>query len=410
MHRASLLAVCGLFAGAANAAALTYDQTLDLADHTAPTLTASALAVKAATSAAIAAGRLPDPKASVQVNDYPISGPLAGRPGLDNFSMVTFGLSQQVPNVAKRRAGRAPGRADITEAQAQALLDRRKVRIAAGLAWIDVYYGERRLAALGEIDRALAPLRQTAPARLASGSANPSDTLEPEQLIAALADRRAGLVADLAKARAELGRWVEGGQAVEPSGAPPSMTLDAPSLRAGIDDLPDLRVKTASIGRAEADAAVASAKKRPDWGYELDYSHRDPRFGDYVSATVSVSLPIFGTTRQDPVIAARRADVNRDLAEREQTRRDLAAGLDSALADHAMHEERLDRVRRTLAPLAEKRARLETASYAAGTAGLANVLQAFLAFAEVRISVIDREAEVARDNARIALTYGSDTP
>ena len=410
MYAARLLAVCGLFAGTANAATLTYDQTLDLADHTAPTLSASALSVKAASSAAIAAGRLPDPKASVQVSDYPISGPLAGHPGDDNFSMVTLSVSQDVPNIAKRRAIRARARADITSAEAEALLERRKVRIAAGLAWIDVYYGERRLAALDEIGQALAPLRQTAPARLASGAVRPAETLEPEQLTAALADRHAGLVADLAKARAELGRWVEGGQAVEPSGPPPETMLEAAQLRAGLDDLPDLRVKSASIGRAEADAAVAAAQKRPDWGYEVDYSHRDPRFGDYLSAKVTVSLPIFGTTRQDPVIAARLADVNRNLAEREQARRDLTAALDSSLADHVMHHEQLERVRQTLLPLAEKRARLETASYAAGTAGLSDVLQALLALAEVRISVIDREAEVTRDGARIALTYGSDTP
>jgi hypothetical protein len=36
------------------------------------------------------------------------------------------------------------------------------------------------------------------------------------------------------------------------------------------------------------------------------------------------------------------------------------------------------------------------------------VLQAFLSLAEARIDAIDREAGVARDRARIAITYGSD--
>ncbi len=409
MARAAALLAALSVARVAPAAPLTYDAALKLADQMAPGLEARALEVKAASTAAVAAGRLPDPKVSFGINDFPISGPLAGRPDLDNFSMLTLGLSQDVPNAAKRRARGARARADITQTQAAQMLERRKVRVAAGLAWIDLYYAERRLAALGGIERALAPLRGAALAELASGAERPAQTVEPEQLTATLADRRAGLVAAVAKARAQLGRWVEGGEAAEPAGDPPSRGVDPAGLRAGLDDLPDLRVKAAAIGQAEADADVAKAEKRPDWGYEVGYSHRDPRFGDYLSAKVTVSLPIFGARRQDPTIAAKLAEADRAAVERVQTRRDLAAALESALADHAEHDDRLKRERDVFTPLAERRAKLETASYAAGNASLSDVLRAFLALAEARIDAVDREADVARDDALITLTYGSDS-
>jgi outer membrane protein TolC len=403
-----LLAAMALFADAAQAAPLTYEAALRLADHTAPSLAAKAADVRAARSAAIAAGRLPDPKLSLEAMDFPISGPLFGRPDLDNFSMLTLGVSQEVPSAAKRRSERAVAATFISEAEAQQLLEQRRVRIAAGLAWIDLYYAERRLAALNEVEEALAPMRSSAPAQLASGAERPSQTLEPEQLTAALTDRRAELVAAVAMARAELGRWVDGAQADEPAGDPPSETVDPAALSANIDDLPELRVKAAAIDHADADADLAKAAKHPDWGFEVDYSHRDPRFGDYVSAKVTVSLPIFGSTRQDPLIAARLEDVNRAIAEQWQTRRDLEAGLESALADHAMHHERLERARETLVPLADRRATLEVASYSAGTASLADALSAILALAEAKVDLINREADVARDGARISLTYGSD--
>ena len=89
-------------------------------------------------------------------------------------------------------------------------------------------------------------------------------------------------------------------------------------------------------------------------------------------------------------------------------RRDLAAALESDLADHVMHHERLARARQSLVPLADRRAQLEAASYAGGEASLADVLTAYLALAEARIDLIDREADVVRDGARIVLTYGSD--
>ena len=53
-------------------------------------------------------------------------------------------------------------------------------------------------------------------------------------------------------------------------------------------------------------------------------------------------------------------------------------------------------------------AELETASYAAGTASLSDVLQAELGLAEAVTDALDREADVARDGARIVLTYGVD--
>jgi len=60
-----------------------------------------------------------------------------------------------------------------------------------------------------------------------------------------------------------------------------------------------------------------------------------------------------------------------------------------------------------LAPLAQQRADLETASYAAGRAGLTDVLAALLDLAETKLSILDRQALVARDSVKINLTYGT---
>ena len=59
-------------------------------------------------------------------------------------------------------------------------------------------------------------------------------------------------------------------------------------------------------------------------------------------------------------------------------------------------------------PTVIQRSELETASYAAGRAGITEVLEAFTAVANARLDTLDREAEVARDAVHITLTYGSD--
>lgn len=407
MRSAWSLALLAVFANTAHAAPLTYSAALKLAEVSAPALQARAADIRAAQSSAIAAGRLPDPKLAFAVEGFPVSGPNAGRPERDDFSDVRVGVMQDVPNGAKRRSARERAAADIGAAQTSQVAQAREVRLNTALAWIDLFYAERRLAALEDVDKALAPLRDAAPSQLASGAMRAAQTLEPEQLTAVLGDRRADLVAAVAKARSELARWT-GDPDAEVAGNPPGFPIDAAALHAGLDRLPALAVYDAMGRQADADVDAAKADKHSDWGWELAYQHRDPRFGDMVMVQATVSLPLFASTRQDPIIAARTETAGRVRIEREAARRELLASLDAGLADHAMHHDRLHRALETLVPLAKRRADLETAGYAAGTATLSDVLQAFLALAEARIDAINRDADVARDGARIVLTYGSD--
>jgi cobalt-zinc-cadmium efflux system outer membrane protein len=400
------LALLATLAGSAHAAPMTFEAALKLADQSAPTLQARAADVGAARSSAIAAGRLPDPKLAFGIEGFPVSGPVAGHPERDDFSDARVGVMQDVPNGAKRRSARERAAADIGAAEANETAQGREVRLNTALAWIDLFYAERRLAALGDIDKALAPVRDAAPAQVASGAMRPAQTLEPEQLTAALGDRRADLVAAIGKARSELVRWT-GDTEADVAGDPPDYPIDAAVLHAGLDQLPALAVYDAMGRQADADVDAAKADKHSDWSWELAYQHRDPRFGDMVMVQATVSLPLFASTRKDPVIAARTQTAGRVRIEREAARRNLVAALDAGLADHAMHHDRLHRALETLIPLAKRRAELETAAYGAGAASLSDVLQAFLALAEARVDGIDREADVTRDGARIVLTFGA---
>ena len=402
-----LLAAASLFATTADAAPMTFNAAVTQAEQSAPSLQARALDLKAARSASVAAGRLPDPRLAFGLEGLPASGSKIGQPFADQFSDLRLGLSQDVPSRAKRGAQRERARADIEAAAVGGGMEARTVRIAAAIAWLDLFYAEGRLAALGEVDHRLAILRGAASAQLASGAQRPGQSLEPERLSAALADRRADLVAAVSKSRAALARWT-GDATAEVAGPPPAFAIDPVRLRAGLDDLPVLRSLDAGARQADADVALAQADKRPDWGWEVAYQRRDPRFGDMVMAQVSVGLPLFAATRQDPVIDARRSIALRVRMDRESARRELAAQLDADLADHAAREDRFRRSETVLTPLAERRAALETASYGAGSAGLNDVLTALLDLAEARIDRLDREADVAVDGARIALTYGSD--
>lgn len=384
---------------------LTFNAALERATADAPSLRGRAASVAAAQSAAIAADRLPDPTLDIGIQDFPVTGPDAGRLNRDNFTMQKIGISQQFINPAKRHARAARASADIGVAEAGALAEGRSVRVQTALAWIDLYYAERRLAQLKLLDASLGDLQSTVSARLASGSARPSQALEPDQLRAQVNDRRSELTADVAKARASLARFT-GDPKPEVAGAPPDLVVDRARLLAGIAALPNLRAMDAQTVAADADTQLARADKRPDWKVSASYGRREPNYGDLVSVGVSIDLPFFSRRRQDPKIAAATSEAERARYDRLAAEREVLATLDSDLADHLMHHQRLENARNTLVPLTKRRAELDMASYAAGKLDLGSALLSSLALAEAEIDALAREADVARDAIRINMTYG----
>lgn len=388
---------------------MTFDTALERATTTEPSVRANQAGVEAARVASVAAGQLPDPTMSVGVDNFPISGPPAFTFNRESMTMVRVGVEQAFPNPAKRRAQRGRAQADIGTAEADLAVNAQNIRLETALAWIDLYYAKRRLTQLKLLDDSLNDLQATVSARLTSGSSRPSQALEPEQLRAAVSDRRSDLTAEVAKARAKLAR-LTGDAGADVSGDPPALEVDGAQLRNGLALLPRLRALDAEARVADADTDLARADKRPDWRVGTSYGRRDPVYGDMVSLTVSVDLPFFAKRRQDPLIAARESEASRVRLMRDAGERELLAALDGDLADHAMHHQRLLNARQTLVPLAKRRGELDMASYAAGRLDLGSALLSTLALAEAEVDALAREADVARDAVRINFTYGEMRP
>jgi outer membrane protein TolC len=391
----------------ASAEPLNFDAALERAAANAPVLEARSRQIQARQSAAIAAGHLPDPTLGIGIDNFPVSGPPAFSLTEENMTMERVGIEQVIPNLAKRHAEQVRARADIGAAEAQSANSALQVKVATAAAWIDLAYAQRRLETMDGILARLRPLAPASTSAVASGSARPGQSLNAELALVELEDRRSAIAAEAASARAELARWTGDGDP-EPIGAVPDFDLAPAALRARLGEHPDLRRASAEVGQAMADVEMARAGKRPDWGVNVAFQRRDPRFGDMVSVGATMSLPIFPGRRQNPKIDAALAEAAAARAEQEDMRRALAAQLDAGLAEHAMHHEQWMRARDTLLPLARRKVELERASYSAGRAGLLDVIEAEAMSATTELDTLDREASVARHAARLALTFGGD--
>jgi cobalt-zinc-cadmium efflux system outer membrane protein len=410
-RRAVAASLCGCFFGfamatvfgavSAEAAALSFDEALALAEQRSAALAARRAAANGAEEARTAAGRLPDPKLAVGIENFPISGPDRYSWNMESMTMRRVGVMQDVPNAAKRAAQR--GSADARADRERAMLEsqRLSVRQETALAWLALHFSERKLGTFAALEQENRVLQDTLSARVAAGTAMPADALMARQEAVELADRRDELQALVEQARAQLRRWVGDLAQVSTGDSTPVLRLDLAKLLGGLDRHAELLAYPPMLSMARAEVDEASAMRRGDWGWEVAYAKRDRAFGDMVSFQVTFELPVSRATRQEPLIASRQRDVDRLEAEREDALRRIRAEVDSQVAELQRLERAVQRQQASAVPLAQERARVTLASYQAGRADLGAVLAARKGVAEAQLRSLDLHAQAMAQQARL---------
>jgi cobalt-zinc-cadmium efflux system outer membrane protein len=406
MFKRTLLFSFAATAGVASAEPLSFDTAIKIATQTSPDIAVQTADVEAARSAAIAAGRLPDPKLAVGIENLPVTGSEQWSLTRDFMTMRKIGLMQELPNGAKRAAQVAIADAAISRAEAE-----RRVRILTvsrdtALAWLDRYFLEKRRTLLDELDGENKLFTAAVQAQFAAGRGVPADVIEPKQEAAEIADRRDELAGAIDKSKAVLKRWV-GAVAEEPlSGEPPLLSLDSTHLREHVHEHPDLAVFVPMTQIAQAEVHEAEASKRPDWGVELAYGRRGAAFSDMVSLQFTLDLPLFAKTRQDPQIRAKREALTRVESERDAMLQDHTSELEGALAEYDVVSRQLARLRDTHLPLAREKVEYQSASYRAGKIELTRVLEARRELIDQRLEEVELESRYAAAAAKLYFFYG----
>lgn len=380
---------------------LSFDQAAQAASEQAPALAAQHNALAGAQAAQPAAGTLRDPRLTLGVDNLPLSGSDRLSLTRDFMTMQRVGLMQEVPNSAKRDARASGAQARVAREQAMLGATRLAVQREAALAWLAVYFAERRLTELKALDDENRVLLDTLGPRIAAGRAMPSEHLMAQQERLVLADRRDDALRDIAKARASLRRWV-GARADEPlAGEPPQTPVDAGLVRAGLHRHAELVPYDAARAMAQADADEASAERRGDWAWEVVYSRRGAQYGDMLSFQVSLDLPWQKGQRQQPQLLARLREVDRIEAEREDVLRRHREEVEGQLAELQALDAQHARLQSSGQALAAERVSLAMASYQAGRGDLSAVLAARREAVETSLRLIELDQQRAALRVRL---------
>jgi cobalt-zinc-cadmium efflux system outer membrane protein len=360
-------------------APLAFDSAVEIALARAPQITATSAARESAQSLETSAGRFNDPAVIVGVDNVPVTGPDAFSTTTDPMSMRRIGLMQSFKPAGMRAGERHRAASETEFADAELKATRLDVARASALAWIRYAASHAALEDLRKLEGDVELGATAARAGLRSGRGSAAEALNAEAAVTRLKGRILELQGELRRSEAELSRWI-GADSLGPPGPMPSMDqlpASVESLR-GSAHLHDIvRSLDARVEIAQADLELARAARRPGWSAELMYGKRGPTFDDMASLLFTVDLPLFARTRQNPVIAARSADLRRAEAERDTAIAMHEAELDQALASWEELGARLKFFEREQLPLARERSRAALAAYRGAQSDLRSAIEAF---------------------------------
>lgn len=248
----------------------------------------------------------------------------------EGMTHLSVGLRQSVPPRGRRTAlvnektGLATQKRELANSRA------RDVTLQVRNAWLESYFGDHAVELVSESRSLFVELVRVARSLYSVGTRNQNDVLQAELELSKLDDRLLQVKQSRRESYAALG-----------------LLLDQPVTVAVLDELPDWStvppladlqdrliqhpIVSASNAQLQADNARYDIEKsafNPLWTFDLAYSYRDgqlpndtPR-SDFVSATVSFNVPIWGREREVRRMSAASAQkesttLNRSLLLRE---------------------------------------------------------------------------------------------
>ena len=380
---------------------LSLNDAVSLALGDQPTIQAFGREAEAAEEAAIAAGTLPDPELMVGVRDFPVTGDKAFSPTADNFTMYMVGAMREQVRRSKRMAEASRLRAEALVSRAQGTAQERRIRREVMIAWINAVEAQAKQRLL---DRLIADLRvghRVMEAVIPTGGSTPALALQMQAEIALAQTRQAAARGEEARARAELARWI-GGLAKRPL---PDVipTLELPAgieTTADLDDHPAVEVAEAQEQAAQRQADVARADRKSNISWSVSYGWR-PKFGDLVTAQVSIPLQINRAGRQNRRIAEAAARAEAARLRAQDTQRELSGAYGAALAQYKSAEAQLSILTSQAIPSLEASFEAAEARYGAGQGTLEMPLTIIERYVETSVQAVEERARRARAAAEL---------
>ncbi len=352
---------------------------------------------------AVADAQLPDPSLTLGVQDVPVRSFNVTE---DDFTMLKLGVSQAIPPGASLRH-RAELSSALSELEAaRGAEQRRKLLNELRGSWLEWLYQVRAIETVQNSRVLLQQLAEVTRSQYGAGLASAQDVLGVELELRRLKEREAELRTARDTAHAGLVRWL-GHRVPSRPLSEEFPVLPEPDnqarLQAQLERHPLLQAEDAMVRAGESEVSVAREQYKPAWSVGVDYGLRGAGRSDFLSAGVTVELPIFTDKRQDRRLKASQQQAVAARYARDDRYRDLLHRLDTAYSRWAGLNERLAIYEKEIVPQTAQNAEFALKSYQSNSAEFSTVMRARINTLEAQLEAL--RLRVERAKAQAALLY-----
>ena len=370
-------------------------------------------ATKSLAERSVADGQLMDPKLQIGLANMPTDSFDFNQ---ENMTQFKVGIVQQFPsgNTLDLRQQKTLKQSELMMLK----IADRKLTIAKDvrLTYLEIYYWEQAKRTILENKKLFTQLVDIVRSLFSVGRNNQQDLIRSQLELSRLDDRIAKITQKVNVQRSRLSRWVGS----ENSRKPLSAELpELPALALELEDdfqilsqrflsHPRIREIDKNMEVSRKDIDLAREKYKPGWALNVSYGYRDDapnglERSDFVSAGVSMDLPLFTRNRQDKTLLSREHQYQALKDKRIELIRQLVAELQQQMVNEEQLMERQRLYVDLLLPQAKQQMQASLLAYQSDQGSFADVMRAYID--DLNASLDQHRISVDLQQARARIQY-----
>jgi len=405
-------ALCTLLSQGVLAQTVTLDQAVKNALKNDPVLAQINATVETLEAKAVADAQLPDPKATLAFQSFPVDDFNRTREGM---TQIVTGISQKIPRgrTLKYKSKQTQFRAESVQAETylRAVSVKREVR----RLWLDLYYWNHAENTIKRSETLLQQIIEATELHYGTGGRNVQDVISAELELSVLQDKKIDVQRKVDALKADLTKW---SGYVLAQGKLDEVFPRLPQVKAYdvIEQLltahPQIQIVDAMIESERQGVNIAKAQYKPGFDIGVNYGFREGDLPngqerpDFLTAKLTFDLPLFVDKRQDKQLAASNFKVSAVQYQRDDILRDLLAQLQRSYSNWQRYDERATHYDHSVLRRAKENFEASLEAYGEDRTNFASLMRAQVVELDTKLNYIKIKTERAKAQADLLYLQG----
>ena len=390
---------------------LTLEQAEQIALVNEPGIISQQWQMESLSAQSVADGQLKDPKLQVGLNNLPTD---TFEFDQENMTQFKVGIVQQFPsgdslNIKQQK----------TQKQSELFLSKisdRKLSIIkeVRLTYFEIYYWEKAKTTIKQNKQFFSQLVDIVQSMFSVGRNNQQDLIRAQLELSRLDDRLVKITQKINTQRSKLSRWIGAQNSVQaltsqlPVLSIPTISDDFETLSQLFYTHPKILEIDKKMEISRKDIELVKESYKPGWALNVGYGYRDNmpngnKRSDFLSAGVTIDLPLFTANRQDKKLLAKERTYQSLKDKRVEMLRQLVANLQQEVANEEQLQNRHQLYNNLLMPKAKQQTQASLLAYQSDRGDFADVMRAYID--DLNVKLDERRIAVDHLQSKAKILY-----